>query len=103
MDPNVALAHVAHNAAVILLHQVVAYPPPERVSYSPVLPSESSAESCIVAAKEICRIASELSEVSQSLTSSQFAYCVFTAGRLFLSKFSKTPLQSLYLSTLTVC
>jgi hypothetical protein len=87
MDPNLALAHVTHNAAVILLHQVVAYPPPERATYSPVLPSASSAESCILAAKETCRIASDLSGVSQGLTSSQFAYCVFTAGRLFLSKY----------------
>ncbi len=27
MDSNLTLAHITHNAAVILLHQAIAYPP----------------------------------------------------------------------------
>ncbi|KAF5678645.1 hypothetical protein FCIRC_6419 [Fusarium circinatum] len=59
LDPNLVLAHIAHNTAVVLLHQGLAYPPAEWQSLPVRLPSSSSAETCQVAADEVATIAEQ--------------------------------------------
>jgi hypothetical protein len=85
MDPNLTTAHVTHNASMILLHQIIAYPPAHWRIRSR-LPSRCSAEACFSAGVEISTIAAKY--LSKSITgspiSSQFAFCLFLAGRVLL-------------------
>jgi hypothetical protein len=85
MDPNLTLAHMTHNTSMILLHQRIAYPQPglERLVK---LPSSCSAETCQIAAVETQNIAKKYLKHSTGLTSNQFAFCVFVAARVLLSK-----------------
>jgi len=94
MDPNLTLAHITHNTAVVLLHQGIAYPSPEWQSVPIRLPSASSAETCMAAAVEVSIIAEEFLRNSQSLTNPQFAFCLFICGRMFVahSVYYNTPL-----------
>jgi hypothetical protein len=85
MDPNLTTAHVTHNASMILLHQTIAYPPVYwRVRSR--LPSRCSAEACFSAGVEISRIAAKYlsKSIAGSPISSQFAFCLFLAGRVLL-------------------
>lgn len=91
MDPNLTLAHVTHNASMILLHQVVAFPLPEWDFFKHQLPSALSVDTCHAAAVEIEVIArnflkcTEGREEEQSMPlSSQFAFCVYVAARYLL-------------------
>ena len=97
MDPNLTVAHLLHNATVILLHQLVAFPPaPDWPSdHSHRLPSpgsssssssSSSAETCQAAAAEIAVIADNyLRRSSPTMpVSSLFAFCLYVAGRVCL-------------------
>jgi hypothetical protein len=85
LDPNLTLAHITHNTAVILLHQGIAYPA-EQWKASPIrLPSLSSAETCLAAASEISIIAEKYLQGSFSLTNPQFAFCLFITGRMLLA------------------
>lgn len=89
MDPNLTLAHITHNAAVILLHQAIAYPP-LHWKLSPVkLPSSSSAETCIEAASEISTIGQQFLLHSPIFVSPQFSFCLFIAGRMLLTHSSR--------------
>ncbi|KAK0756147.1 hypothetical protein N5P37_011361 [Trichoderma harzianum] len=94
MDPNLTLAHMTHNTAVILLHQVIAFPLPEWQSQRLRLPSLSSAETCFAAATEVSIIAEAYLQRSTSLTNPQFAFCLFICGRLLLaySSYHSQPL-----------
>lgn len=85
MDPNLTLAHITHNTAVVLLHQGVAYPSVEWQSMPIRLPSTSSAETCLVAATEVAIIAEKFLQGSDLLTSPQFAFCLFICGRMLLA------------------
>lgn len=85
MDPNLTLAHMTHNTAVILLHQVIAFPLPEWQNSRMRLPSASSTETCLAAATEVAIIAQEFLQRSSSLTNPQFAFCLFICGRLLLT------------------
>jgi len=85
MDPNLTLAHITHNTAVVLLHQGVAYPAPEWQSIPVRLPSSSSAETCLAAAVEVSIIAEKFLQNSNILTSPQFAFCLFITGRMLLA------------------
>ncbi|KAI2776237.1 fungal-specific transcription factor domain-containing protein [Daldinia loculata] len=60
MDPNLTLAHVTHNTAVVLLHQSVAYP----------LPDWQNSRSY---------------RSSTSPANPQFAFCLFICGRMLLA------------------
>ncbi|KAI9170606.1 Citrinin biosynthesis transcriptional activator ctnR [Paramyrothecium foliicola] len=95
MDPNLTLAHMTHNTAVILLHQVIAFPLPEWQNIRMRLPSASSAESCYAAATEVGIIAEEFLQRSPYLTNPQFAFCLFICGRLLLtySSYKAQPLS----------
>jgi hypothetical protein len=94
MDPNLTLAHMTHNTAAILLHQVIAFPLPEWQESHMRLPSASSAETCLAAASEVAIIAEEFLRRSTILTNPQFAFCLFICGRLLLaySSYRNEPL-----------
>jgi hypothetical protein len=85
MDPNLTLAHITHNAFMILLHQVIAYPP-SSWPFRRRLPSVCSAETCCSAGGEIATIAQNyLRHTPEPLpVTSQFAFCVYIAARVFL-------------------
>ncbi|KAM5350768.1 hypothetical protein ACJ41O_007273 [Fusarium nematophilum] len=85
MDPNLTLAHVTHNASIILLHQPIAFPP-SRWSFSARLPSTSSADTCYTAAQEISSITRNYLKTSPVVLplSNQFAFCVYIAARSLL-------------------
>lgn len=88
MDPNLTLAHITHNAAVIQLHQSIAYPAKQWNRYSAILPSSTSAGTCLTAAKEIVMIAKEFLRATDGITNPQFSFCLFIAGRVLLGKSS---------------
>lgn len=85
MDPNLVLAHIAHNTAVVLLHQGLAYPPAEWQSLPVKLPSASSAETCQVAADEVATIAEQFLGHSRIIISPQFSFCLFVCGKMLLT------------------
>ncbi|KAH7377754.1 fungal-specific transcription factor domain-containing protein [Pyrenochaeta sp. MPI-SDFR-AT-0127] len=85
MDPNLTLAHITHNTAVVLLHQGIAYPSPEWQLVPIKLPSSSSVETCMAAATEVSIIAAEFLRSMQSLTNPQFAFCLFICGRMLIA------------------
>ncbi|KAL1642579.1 hypothetical protein SLS58_005348 [Diplodia intermedia] len=89
MDPNLTLAHITHNAAVIQLHQAIAYPVKQWHHYSATLPSSTSAGTCLTAAKEIIMIAKEFLRASDGITNPQFSFCLFIAGRVLLDRLEK--------------
>ncbi|KAF9784837.1 hypothetical protein IL306_007005 [Fusarium sp. DS 682] len=95
LDPNLVLAHMAHNTAVVLLHQGLAYPPSEWQSLPVRLPSASSAETCQVAAGEVAMIAAQFLSHSHILISPQFSFCLFVCGKMLLTH------AAYYQSTLT--
>ncbi|RSM03288.1 hypothetical protein CDV31_010564 [Fusarium ambrosium] len=85
MDPNLTLAHVTHNASMILLHQPIAFPPlnwPFRTR----LPSLCSVDTCQAAAVEIATITDHyLNNLAETgPLNNQFAFCVYIAARVLL-------------------
>lgn len=87
MDPNLTLAHVTHNTSMILLHQQIAYPPPQWTGIVR-MPSAHSAETCQVAAAETATIAEKYLRYTpvRGPVNSQFAFCVFISARALLGK-----------------
>jgi hypothetical protein len=85
MDPNLTLAHIMQNTAVIQLHQCVAFPPAALRACRVALPSTSSAETCISAAYEIGTIAQQFLQQSSGITHPQLGFCLFIAGRVLLA------------------
>lgn len=85
MDPNLTLAHITHNTAVILLHQGIAWPPAHWQICPVKLPSASSAETCLEAASEIATIGQQFLSFSPIFTNPQFSFCLFIAGRMLLA------------------
>ncbi|KZL65071.1 C6 transcription factor [Colletotrichum tofieldiae] len=83
MDPNLSLAHVIHDSAVVLLHQGIAYPLPEWQATRIRLPSSSSSETCMAAAIEVAIIAEKFLQDSQKVVNPQFAFCLFICGHAF--------------------
>lgn len=86
MDPNLTLAHLTHNTSMILLHQHIAYPPPDWKDLVK-LPSACSAETCQMAAVETASISQKyLKYTKDGMVNSQFALCAFVAGRILLGR-----------------
>jgi len=86
MDPNLTLAHITHNTSMILLHQHIAYPPPDWDGLVK-LPSSCSADTCLSAAIETASIGQKyLKHTEIGILSSQFALCTFVAARILLGK-----------------
>ena len=85
MDPNLTTAHLTHNASMILLHQLIAYPPPSWL-FRDRLPSAWSAETCYLAGIEIARIVKNYLTNSNdgSPVGNQLAFCLFIAGRMLI-------------------
>ncbi|KAI6773087.1 hypothetical protein HG530_004045 [Fusarium avenaceum] len=103
LDPNLVLAHIAHNTAVVLLHQGLAYPPAEWQSLPVKLPSASSAETCQVAADEVATIAEQFLGHSHIIISPQFSFCLFVCGKMLLTHaaYSQSTLSSSFDSIIT--
>ncbi|KAJ4311805.1 hypothetical protein N0V84_010259 [Fusarium piperis] len=96
MDPNLTLAHVTHNASMILLHQPIAFPPlnwPFRTR----LPSLCSVDTCQAAAVEIATITDHyLNNLTRTgPLNSQFAFCVYIAARVLLLHWRYSSIDSL--------
>ncbi|KAH8819895.1 fungal-specific transcription factor domain-containing protein [Xylogone sp. PMI_703] len=85
MDPNLTLAHITHNASMILLHQLIAYPP-VHWDWATRLPSRCSADTCETAAMETASITEKYlgSPTGSKIVNSQFTFCVFIAARVLL-------------------
>jgi hypothetical protein len=85
MDPNLTLAHVTHNASMILLHQPIAFPP-TNWAFRARLPSACSVETCLSAATEIANITTKYLETTDPglPVAHQYAFCIYVAGRAFL-------------------
>ncbi|KAG9190092.1 hypothetical protein G6011_08180 [Alternaria panax] len=86
MDPNLTIAHVTHNSSMILLHQLIAYPPPHW-GFRSRLPSTCSVEACYTAGVEIATITEKyLSKSSPtSPVGCQYGFCLFVAARVLLA------------------
>ncbi|KAF4183531.1 hypothetical protein CNMCM8060_003443 [Aspergillus lentulus] len=99
MDPNLTLAHITHNTSMILLHQRIAYPPPEWLEVVK-LPTLSSAETCEAAAAETANITEKYlgNCPREGVVDSQFAFCVFVSARVLLVhwRYYGTPLSPDY-------
>jgi hypothetical protein len=98
MDPNLTLAHITHNTAVVLLHQCIAYPSPDWQTTSIRLPSASSADTCMAAAREVSIIADKFLQGADFLTNPQFAFCLFICGRMLIahSAYYGMPLSEVF-------
>ncbi|KAL6912499.1 hypothetical protein FSST1_010259 [Fusarium sambucinum] len=85
MDPNLTLAHITHNASMILLHQPIAFPPLDW-SFRTRLPSFCSLDTCQAAAIEIATITNNYLKPAAHTgpLSNQFAFCVYLAARVLL-------------------
>ncbi|KAJ0296005.1 hypothetical protein COL516b_012064 [Colletotrichum fioriniae] len=85
MDPNLTLAHVTHNTSMILLHQLIAFPPREW-PFKARLPSILSVDTCQTAAVEIAIIAENYLKHAPAAmpVSSQFVFCIYVAARVLL-------------------
>lgn len=86
MDSNLTLAHITHNASMILLHQLIAYPPADW-GWENKLPSLCSADNCKVAAIEVATITQNYLKCtpSEKIVPSQFAFCDFVSARVLIS------------------
>ncbi|KAL3419811.1 hypothetical protein PVAG01_08309 [Phlyctema vagabunda] len=98
MDPNLTLAHITHNTAVMQLHQAVAYPSPDWHEAQSKLPSQISSDTCLTAAREINKIANQYLARSIGITNPQFSFCLFIAGRVLLahSVYYQLPLDDAF-------
>lgn len=85
MDPNLTLAHILHNTAVIQLHQAIAYPVAQWYQKHVKLPSDHSAETCVAAAREISNIATQFLAQTTIVINPQFSFCLFVSGRVLLA------------------
>ncbi|KAH7469479.1 hypothetical protein FOMA001_g13938 [Fusarium oxysporum f. sp. matthiolae] len=85
MDPNLTLAHVTHNASMILLHQPIAFPPLDW-TFRTRLPSFCSLDTCQAAAIEIATITNHYLQIAEHTgpLSNQYAFCVYLAARVLL-------------------
>jgi hypothetical protein len=85
MDPNLTLAHVTHNASMILLHQPIAFPPLDW-TFRTRLPSFCSIDTCQAAAIEIATITDHYLRIADHTgpLNNQFSFCVYLAARVLL-------------------
>ncbi|KAJ3494520.1 hypothetical protein NLG97_g4029 [Lecanicillium saksenae] len=64
IDPNLTIAHMTHNAAIITLHGRLAQPPKQAREWLSSLVSGASKEACVMAAIKIDRIARRFLDAS---------------------------------------
>jgi hypothetical protein len=86
MDPNLTLAHITHNATMILLHQPIAFPAANLAPFQAWLPSACSVETCLAAATEIAAITAKYLDNTPSIlpVAHQYAFCVYIAARVLI-------------------
>lgn len=96
MDPNLTLAHLTHNASMILLHQLIAFPP-LNWPFRNRLPSTCSVDTCQTAAVEIATIAQNFLRNAPPYlpVHSQFAFCLYVASRVLLVQWRYTLRRTL--------
>ncbi|KAF6803389.1 fungal specific transcription factor [Colletotrichum musicola] len=84
MDPNMTLAHVAHNTSLIFLHQRVAYPSEEIKHLK--LPSACSAETCFLSAVQTANISSKYLQqgIVTNAMAPLFSLCIFASAKILL-------------------
>lgn len=92
IDPNLTLAHMTHNTAIIVLHQRLAYPPVQSCAWLSGLVQAASREACTMAAMKITKLARRYLDVSDGIPPHQFAFCLFVAGQVLLGRHSTTHL-----------
>ncbi|UNI13368.1 hypothetical protein JDV02_000118 [Purpureocillium takamizusanense] len=88
IDPNLTLAHMTHNAAIIMLHRRLAHPPPQSKAWLSGLVSAASKEACVMAAMKIDKISRRYLAVSEGIAPHQFTFCLFVAGQVLLAQAS---------------
>ncbi|KAM3503578.1 hypothetical protein MY10362_004112 [Beauveria mimosiformis] len=84
IDPNLTIAHMTHNAAIITLHSRLACPPRQARAWLSSLVSGASKEACVMAAMKIDRIARRFLEASSGIPPHQFVLCIYIAGKVLL-------------------
>ncbi|OAA38501.1 Transcription factor [Beauveria brongniartii RCEF 3172] len=84
IDPNLTIAHMTHNAAIITLHSRLACPPRQARAWLSSLVSGASKEACVMAAMKIDRIARRFLEASSGIPPHQFVLCMYIAGKVLL-------------------
>ncbi|KAG4270056.1 hypothetical protein FPRO04_11888 [Fusarium proliferatum] len=96
MDPNLTLAHVTHNASMILLHQPIAFPP-LNWTFRTRLPSFCSLDTCQAAAIEIATITNHYLQIAEHIgpLSNQYSFCVYLAARVLLLLWRSHATESL--------
>lgn len=87
IDPNLTLAHMTHNAAIIVLHQKLAHPPPSSRAWLSGLVSAASTEACVMASIKMNKIARRYLDASNGIPPHQFVYCLYIAGQFLLGMF----------------
>ncbi|XWX00266.1 hypothetical protein V2A60_008286 [Cordyceps javanica] len=85
IDPNLTIAHMTHNAAIITLHSRLAQPPRQARVWLSSLVSGASKEACVMAAIKIDRIARRFLEASSGIPPHQFALCIYIAAKILLN------------------
>lgn len=84
MDPNLTLAHVTHNASIVMLHQVIAFPRSEW-AFRNRLPSLSSADTCHAAAVMVAVITKNYLDMLPVIPVAHlFTFCIFVCARALL-------------------
>ena len=76
IDPNLTIAHMTHNAAIISLHSRLAQPPRQARAWLSSLVSGASKEACVMASIKIDRIARRFLDASFGIPPHQFALCL---------------------------
>ncbi|KAM3541613.1 hypothetical protein ARSEF1564_005473 [Beauveria bassiana] len=90
IDPNLTIAHMTHNAAIITLHSRLACPPRQARAWLSSLVSGASKEACVMAAMKIDRIARRFLEASSGIPPHQFVLCMYIAGKVLLQEWNTT-------------
>lgn len=93
IDPNLTLAHMTHNAAIIILHERLAHPPPQSQEWLSTLVSAASKEACMMAAIKMNQIARRYLDASNDVPPHQFMYNLYVAGQFLLGSY-KQPITS---------
>ena len=90
IDPNLTIAHMTHNAAIISLHSRLAHPPRQARAWLSSLVSGASKEACVMASIKIDRIARRFLDASSGIPPHQFALCMYIAAKVLLCKLPPT-------------
>ncbi|ATY62339.1 C6 transcription [Cordyceps militaris] len=84
IDPNLTMAHMTHNAAIVTLHSRLATPPRQARVWLSSLVSGASKEACVMASIKIDRIARRFLDASTGIPPHQFALCIYIAAKALI-------------------